>query len=167
VQSNDEDLQYFEALQTLFENNGNIIISLDEIANANSDYRYMKTPISNFIKKIEQGKTILPANRIAEIFSFYNNLILSGFEFRDVYKVGFNYKIDFLNIYSKIFKNQDSFIDEFYNYLCEDEVNFNENEQLYKQVLKIIESYKSNNGLSINELNSLQLIISKLRINKI
>jgi len=161
-QSNDKDLQYFEALQTLFENNGKIIMSLYEITNTSSDYKYMKTPISNFIKKVEQGKMILPANRIEEIFTFYNNLTLRGFEFRDDNKKGLNCKIDFLSIHSKIFKSKDSFIDEFYNYLCQDEVNFTENEQLYKLVLNIIESFEINYGLSISELNTLQMILNKL-----
>ena len=83
-------------------------------------------------------------------------------QFRDDNKKGLNCKIDFLSIHSKIFKSKDSFIDEFYNYLCQDEVNFTENEQLYKLVLNIIESFEINYGLSISELNTLQMILNKL-----
>jgi hypothetical protein len=163
VISNDDDANYFKALNVLLENNGHIISSLYEISNVNSDYIAVKSTISNLIKKINQETRVLPAKRIEEVISFYEDLSNDGFEFKDSFQTVFEHKIDVNTIYLEVFKDQKNFIDRFYNYICEDEVHFNENEELYNEVKDIIEDFYISYGLSIQDLLKLEEVIKLIK----
>lgn len=159
IQSNDDDLNYFNALDTLLCNNGHILSSLYEISNVNSDYFSVKSTISNLIKKINQENKVLPAKRIEEVFAFYEDLSNEGFEFKDSFQTVFEHKIDVNTIYLEVFKDQKSFIERLYNYICEDEESFNENEKLYKEVKNIIENFYITYGLTIQDLLKLEEVL--------
>lgn len=163
LQTNDDDLNYFNALNVLLENNGHIISSLFEISNVNSGYLAHKSTISNLIKKINQENKVLTANRIEEVFSFYEDLSNEGFEFKESFQTVFEHEIDVNSIYSEVFKDQKSFIERLYDYICEDEESFNENEKLYKEVKNIIENFYITYGLSIQDLLKLENVIKLIK----
>jgi hypothetical protein len=161
-QSNDDDLRYFNSLNILLENNGYVISRLYDIASASSEYISIKSTIFNLNNKIKQHEKILTAKRVEEVYSFYDNLIDEGFEFKHENQIIFENNLNVNNIYIEVFKDQNYFLNNLYNYICRDESNFNENEKLYKTAKEIIDNYYISYGLSVKELVFFNNIIKKL-----
>tara|TARA_B110000211_G_scaffold1627_1_gene1984 strand:- start:272 stop:2713 length:2442 start_codon:yes stop_codon:yes gene_type:complete len=161
VQFNDEDLDYFKALHCLLENNGSILVSLFDIANKNSEYLSEKATLSNLIKKIINGDKLLSKKRIEEVFCFYQNLVNEGFVFLESINNDFEYSIDTLCIYDQIFKVKDVFIQKVYDYIFEDEDSFEDNENLYAKVQEIIKNYEIQYGITIKDLEFLDMVLKK------
>ena len=64
----------------------------------------------NLNKKINQHDKILTARRVEEVYSFYDNLIDEGFEFKYENKIIFENILDVNNIYVEVFKDQNYFL---------------------------------------------------------
>ena len=162
VQSNDEDLNYFNSLDNLLKNKGCILYNLFEISKINSEYIDKKNTISNLLKKVTQTNQILPLKRVLEINEFYENLINEDYVFNNSYLSEFEYDINVKLIYERIIKNKNSFMDEFYNFICNNEISFEENEKYYIKLKDIIDNYYNAYGISIEDLLTLQNIINFL-----
>jgi hypothetical protein len=144
------------------ENNGYVLSRLYEIAASSSEYLSIRSTISNLNKKIKQHDKILTVKRVEEVYSFYDNLIDEGFEFKDKNQIIFEDNLNVNNIYIEVFKDQNYFLNNLYNFIFLDEVKFNENEKLYKTVKEIIDNYYISYGLSLKELVFLNNIIKIL-----
>lgn len=156
ILSNDDDLNYFKYLSVLLDDKGHILISLLNVANNNSEYFSEKQTISNFIKKINKNIFLLSKKKVEDIYNFYESLVSDGFVFEDRFDEVIETPVQFSMIYQRIFKNKDAFLEEFYNYIFEDEEFFDLNEKIYNDVKDIIDKYYREYGLSIDDFNLLQ-----------
>ena len=68
---NEEDVNYFSALNILLEKNAYILIQLLEISSRQSDFKSESTMIKNQIKKIRSTNSILTKKRVKIIYDFY------------------------------------------------------------------------------------------------
>jgi len=149
---NDEDSNYFEALNILLTNNAKILHLLLIIAQNQTEYRNLKIKINNQIKKIKSQDKILTKNRIQEIYLFYLKLKSEGFSFNEEVEetdISFNIKID--RIFDLILKDRKCFFKDFEDYIVDNEVNFDKNELMYNKVKEMVEKYDREYGLSIND----------------
>ena len=150
---NTEDSDYFDGLSLLLSNGGSILNKLQEITNTNGEFIGEKRTILNFIKKIERD-LLLPMKRVNEIRIFYEMLVEKGFDFKPI-KGNLTRELDLKNIYKKIFKNKDLFLEKLYENCFDDETLFDENEKKYSEIKDIIEKYYREYGLSIEDIYKL------------
>jgi hypothetical protein len=162
IQSNDDDLNYFISLDNLLKNDASLLYNLLEISKINSEYIDKKNTVSNLLKKVIQENRVLPLKRVLEINDFYDDLKDKGFEFEDVNQNDFKHKLDVKLIYEKMFKNKNSFLDEFHSFLFKNESSLIENEKLYLTLKNIIDNYYNAYGLSIEDLLLMQKILNQL-----
>ena len=151
---NSEDSDYFEGLSLLLNDGGIVLQKLQEIASTNGDFISEKRTISNFIKKIQRG-LLLPMKRVEEIKNFHELLIGKGFKFELNTKGELIKELSLSDIYNKVFKNKDLFLEKLYESCFDDEVLFDENEKKYSEIKDIIEKYYREYGLSIEDIYKL------------
>ena len=82
-------------------------------------------------------------------------LIDKGFKFENNSKSNLIKELSLNDIYNKIFKDKDLFLERLYESCFDDEVSFDENEQKYSEVKDIIEKYYREYGLSIEDIYKL------------
>jgi len=151
---NSEDSDYFDGLSLLLNDGGIILQKLQEIANTNGEFISEKRTISNFIKKIQRG-LLLPMKRVEEIKNFHELLIDKGFNFEQNGKGELIKELSLSDIYNKVFKNKDLFLEKLYESCFDDEVLFDENEKKYSEIKDIVEKYYREYGLSIEDIYKL------------
>ena len=151
---NSEDSDYFEGLSLLLNDGGIVLQKLQEIASTNGDFISEKRTISKFIKKIQRG-LLLPMKRVEEIKNFHELLIDKGFKFELNTKGELIKELSLSDIYNKVFKNKDLFLEKLYESCFDDEVLFDENEKKYSEIKDIIEKYYREYGLSIEDIYKL------------
>ena len=154
VVANDEDLNYFKCLNVLLDNKCHILKSLLNISKTNSEYFSEKQTLSNFIKKIDEGK-LLTMKRVENIYSFYEDLKSKGFAFGDKDESLIEDSLKFNTVYENIFKDKGAYLDKYENYIIENEDSFDENEKIYNDTKDIIEKYYREYGLSIDDFRLL------------
>lgn len=152
---NNEDYDYFIGLSKLLDNGGAVLQTLQDIVSRDREYLSVKMTVSNFIKKIERGDSLLTIKRVAEIRRLYENLTKKGFKFKSNNEIRLVDNVNFDDIYNNVFKNKDLFLEKLEDSCFEDEASFDEKEKHYSEIKEIIEKYYREYGLSIDDIYKL------------
>ncbi len=165
LQSNNDDINYFKYLHEILAEQGLIISALYSIAQSQSKYLKEKAAISNFINKLDKTDSLLPTNRVYEIYRFYENLKDNGFIINNSYKGRINLTIDVNSIFEKVFNNKEYFLGGLHNRMTESEMEFENYSKLLEEVKEIIDKYYREYGLSIDDLDKLNNVLNIFKFN--
>ena len=153
----DEDKSYFDALETLLDSKARILQLMARISNNQIDYLKERVLLQNQLKKITSKDQILTKKKVEECFNFYTKLVSEGFKLNEIIEnSSFEFNISFTTIYNKIFKNRKEYLQNFENFILENEYDFELNDYLYTEVKEIIEKLDREYGLSLNDFEILE-----------
>tara|TARA_B100000767_G_scaffold26002_1_gene22866 strand:+ start:6401 stop:8821 length:2421 start_codon:yes stop_codon:yes gene_type:complete len=154
---NEEDVNYFAALNFLLKNNASILKQLLIISASQSVFRSENTMIKNQIKKIQLRKNILTKKRVEQISAFYRKLKKEGYNFNaevDENDLKIDIKCDL--ICDEIFSDRVSFLKKCDQFTLDHEADFEDNYNLREEIIEIIEKYDREYGLSVNDFLKLE-----------
>ena len=153
----DEDKSYFDALETLLDSKARILQLMARISNNQIDYLKERVLLQNQLKKITSKDQILTKKKVEECFNFYTKLVSEGFKLNEIIENNtFEFNISFTFIYNKIFKNRKEYLQNFENFILENEYDFELNDYLYTEVKEIIEKLDREYGLSLHNFEILE-----------
>ena len=164
LNSSNENINYFKFLEEILENNGRILLNIFDVSKTQSNYLGEKATIKNFIKKIDNKTSLLRTNKVEEIYKFYKTLKTDGFDLEKKHVNEISISIDFINIFNTIFKNKETFLEKFENFVYEKEEDFEENEQAYNNTKEIIDKFYREYGLTIQDFEVLNNTICAINM---
>ena len=164
LNSSNENINYFKFLEEILENNGRILLNIFDVSKTQSNYLGEKATIKNFIKKIDNKTSLLRTNKVEEIYKFYKTLKNDGFDLEKKHDNEISISIDFTNIFNTIFKDKETFLENFENFVYEKEEDFEKNEQAYNNTKEIIDKFYREYGLTIQDFELLNKTICAINM---
>ena len=163
LDNENEDLKYFNQLNELISNNCKNLHNMFLVSSNNSDYHLEKNEINNFIKKIKTQHSILTKKKVKKLYLFFEDLSKKGYNLVKNPKEEICTEINIFDIGSIIFTDFKNTAEHIGNKILDAEENFDDNIVLHDLIVELKKKLDREHGLSIDDLKSLHLSLSKLK----
>ena len=156
-----EEEYYFHNLNLLLCNNGQLLFSMADIANTNSEFYRYRIMIKNTIERINNKSVEITLSRLKELMSFKDKLV--GYELNSAGQFMEKVNIDFLKIYDQVFKRRSDFFDELEALVVNKSGDdFEIHMELFDEIGELVEKFDLYPGLSISDIERISEILDAL-----
>ena len=122
---------------------------------------YKRTKVNNLIKKIESKTSLIPRKRIEEIILFHDEIKGTGIKFNYTKPLAIA-DLSYNLIFERYFKDTNRFKEIVEKKILEDsDEMLDENSAVYDKIVEIIEKLDREYGLSLNDLEELNLVLDR------